>query len=295
MSRILIVAALAALVLAGCGGTSRPKGPPALVLVSNKDDDYALFGADADGKDAYRLSREKGDPSSAQGLFFQLQPAWSPDGRKLAFSSGRTGRAHIFLMNPDGSGTTQLTDATKGDEQPSWSPDGRRLVFNREGALFEAPVTGGPARRVGGGIGNAGDPAYSPDGRLIAYDYRRPGYKNREIYLMRSDGTGIRPLTSLGYVSALPAWSPDGKTIAFMSNLRGGTYQVYTIRVDGTHLEQVTTSPTDVIQPAWTPDGKSIGYVRDGAIWINTDGKDTQLTSGKDNDSDPAWRPPGPQ
>jgi Tol biopolymer transport system component len=295
MRRGLIVAALAALLVAGCGGASRPKGPPALVFVSTKDGDYAFFGAKADGSDSYRLTKEKGDPSTARGLFFQLQPAWSPDGEKIAFSSSRAGKPHIFVMNADGTGTTQLTNSAKADEQPSWSPDGKRIVFNREGALFEAPARGGPAHRVGKGTGSADGPAYSPDGKLIAYDYRRPGYENREIYVMRADGTGIRQLTHLEYVSSLPAWSPDGKTIAFMSNLRGGKYQIYTIRPDGTHLRQVTTSPSDVIQPSWTPDGKSIGYVREGAIWTDTDGTSKKLTSGKNNDSDPEWRPVPPK
>jgi TolB protein len=295
MRRVLLVAALAALLVAGCGGSSHPKGPPALVFVSTKDGDYALFGANADGSDPYRLSKEKGDPSTARGLFFQTQPAWSPDGNELAFSSARTGRPHIFVMNADGTGTRQVTDAAKGDEQPTWSPDGNRLVFNREGAIFEAPATGGAGHRIGKGPGNAGAPAYSPDGKLIAYDYRRPGYANRELYVMRPDGTGVRQLTHFGYVSALAAWSPDGKTLAFMSNVNGGTYQVYTIRRDGTHVQQVTFSKTDVIQPSWTPDGKSIGYVQDGAIWTNTGGENTQLTSGKNNDSDPEWRPVGPQ
>jgi len=86
--RLLSVAALAACVVAGCGGSSF-KGPPALVFVSVKDGDYAIFGAEADGSHARRLTKEKGDPSSPQGLFFQLQPAWSPDGQKIAFSSAR--------------------------------------------------------------------------------------------------------------------------------------------------------------------------------------------------------------
>ena len=287
------MAVAAALLASGCGGSS-PTGPPALVFVSVKDGDYAIFGADADGKHAYRLTKEKGDPSTANGLFFQVQPAWSPDGQKLAFSSGRDGTPHIFLMNADGTGTVRLTDTDQEDEQPSWSADGKRIAFSREGAIFEAQATGGPAHRIGHGLGNARDPAFSPDGKLIAYDYRNPGYSIREIYVMNADGTGIRKLTRLGAVSALPAWSPDGRTLAFQSNAGGPKYEIYTVDLNGGRPRSVTTSPIDAIQPAWKPDGTTIGFARDGAIWTSAAGKEKQLTSGKDDDSRPAWRPVQP-
>ncbi|HEY7692011.1 MAG TPA: hypothetical protein VH816_06670 [Gaiellaceae bacterium] len=293
MRRSWLVVALAACLVAGCGGSSF-KGPPALVFVSVKDGDYAIFGADADGSHARRLTKEKGDPSTPQGLFFQLQPAWSPDGRKIAFSSARDGTAHIFVMNADGSGTIRVTDTSKADQQPSWSGDGKRIVFSREGALFEAPAAGGPARRAVRGLGNAEDPAVSPDGKLIAYDYRKPGFETREIWVANADGTGARQVTRLNATSGIPAWSPDGRTLAFQSNLRDGRYEIYTIRLDGTRLRKMTTSPLDVIQPAWA-DATTIGYSRDGAIWTVSAGKQTQLTSGKDNDSRPAWRPVQPK
>jgi Tol biopolymer transport system component len=289
MRRLLLVAGAAALVLAGCGG-SAPKGPPAMVFVSVKDGDYAIFGADADGKHARRLTKEKGDPSSPAGLFFQLQPAWSPDGQKIAFSSARDGIAHIFVMNADGSGTTRLTDTEKGDEHPSWSADGKRIIFSREGALFAAPATGGKALRVGHGFGSAQDPAYSPDGKLIAYDYRKPGFQNTEIYVMNADGTGIRAVTKLGGSSGLPAWSPDGKTLAFQSNAKLDHFEIFSVALDGTHVHQVTASSVDVIQPAFTPDG-AIGFSRDGAIWIDDGKNETQLTSGKNVETNPVWNP----
>jgi Tol biopolymer transport system component len=295
--RVGVVVALAALLVAGCGGSSRPKGPPALIFVSVKDGDYAIFGAEADGSHAYRLTKEKGDPAIPGGLFFQVQPAWSPDGRKIAFSSGRDGTAHLFVMDTDGTGTRRLTDTDQGDEMPSWSADGKRIVFSREGAIFEIPAAGGTGHRVGHGTGNAQNPVFSPDGRRIAYDYRKPGFTNREIYVMNADGTGIRPVTNLRYVSGIPAWSPDGKTLAFQSNLRGKRFQIYTIGVDGRGLRQITQAPanTYAIQPAWTPDGKAVGYSRDGAIWTSENGTETQLTSGKNVDSKPAWRPLQPQ
>ncbi len=284
--------ALLALTLAGCGSRSNATRPPTLVFVSVKDGDYAIFGADADGSHARRLTKEKGDPTTPAGLFFQVQPAWSPDGEKIAFASARDGTPHIFVMNADGTGTKRLTDSDQEDEHPWWSSDGRRIVFSREGAIFEVPSTGGKAHRVGRGLGSDTSPAFSPDGRLIAYDYRRPGFPIRELYVMNADGTGIRQVTRLGEVSSLPAWSPDGKRLAFQSNARLGHYEIYTVDPDGRDLRRVTTSTIDATQPAWTPDG-AIGFVRDGAIWTSKAGAETQLTSGKDVDSSPAWRPAG--
>ena len=294
LRRTLPAAALAALLVAGCGGSSQPKSPSALLFVSVKDGDYAIFGANADGKHARRLTKEKGDPSTPTGLFFQVQPAWSPDAQKIVFSSGRDGTAHIFAMNADGTGTKRLTDSDKSDDHPSWSGDGSRIVFSREGALFEIPAAGGKAHRVGHGVGSATSPAFSPDGKLIAYDYRKPGNSIREVYVMNADGTGIRQVTRLSHVSGLPAWSPDGKTLAFQSNALGH-FEIYTVALDGTHLHQVTTSATDVIQPAWAPDGRTIAFSRDGAIWTDDGGTEKQLTSGDNVDSGPAWRPAQPQ
>jgi Tol biopolymer transport system component len=283
---VLALLLLAAL-LAGCG-SSVPNGPPALLFVSTKDGDYAIFGADANGEHVRRLTKEKGDAATREDLFFQVEPAWSPDGRSIAFTSLRDGTHHIYVMRADGTGTRRLTSGTKNDDHPSWSPDGRRIVFAREGALFVVPVAGGNPRRVGQGLGNAADPAWSPNGRLIAYDYRKPGFSIRELYVMRADGSAVRQLTRLRQVSALPAWSPDGKRIAFESNATGRT-EIYTVRPDGRDVRHVTRSDADAIQPAWSPDG-GLSFSRDGQIWVSADGEETKLTSGE-NDSNPAWRP----
>ena len=279
--------------LAGCGGSSQ-KEPPALLFVSTKDGDYAIFGADVQGKHERRLTKEKGDPSSPEGLYFQTEPAWSPDGAQIAFSSRRDGTAHIYVMRADGKDARRLTSTAKSDDHPSWSADGKRIVFGREGALFVVSASGGAARRVGRGFGNAADPAWSPNGKLIAYDYRMPGTPVRELYVMRVDGTHVRAVTKLGNVSAAPSWSPDGTRLAFQSNARLGRFEIYTIDLDGKGLRQVTRAATDVFEPAWSPDGKTLAFSRDGAIWVDTVSEQTQLTSGT-NDSSPAWRPVPPQ
>jgi Tol biopolymer transport system component len=286
----VLLPALAVALIAGCGGSSRPKGPPDLLFVSTRDGDYAIFGADAKGGHVHRLVDEKGDPSSPAGLFFQVEPAWSPDGSRIAFASKRDGTSHIYVMQADGSGTRRLTDTAKEDDHPSWSPDGTRIVFAREGALFAVPVAGGKARRVGRGFGNAADPAWSSSG-TIAYDYRAPGYSIRELWEMSGTGSGIRRVTALRHVSALPAWSADGRRLAFQSNARGSRYEIYTIGAGGSGLRQETGSDADAITPAWSPDGK-LTFSRDGAIWTkDTAGDETRLTSGDGNDVSPAWRP----
>ncbi len=283
---------LAAVALSGCGGGGgHPKGAPALVFVSTRDGDYAIFGADADAKGAYRLTKEKGDPSTPAGLFFQVDPAWSPDGRRIAFASRRDGTDHIYVMRADGTGARRITDSRQTDLHPSWSPDGRRIVFAREGALFVVPAAGGKARRVGHGLGNAADPAWSPDGKLIAYDYRQPGFTSREIWVMGSDGTHIRALTSFGRLSASPAWSPDGRRIAFHSDRDGTTNQIYSIGANGKGLRQLTHSTVDVFEPAWSPDGLRLVFAGGGALWLESAGQQTQLTSTDDNDASPAMNP----
>jgi TolB protein len=296
-ARIGVVVALAALLAAGCGGSSTPKGPPALVFVSVKEGDYAIYGADADGNHAYRLTEHEADTSTPEGLFWQNDPAWSPDGGEIAFTSNRDGRTHVFAMKADGTGTRPVTRTQHSDDHPTWSPDGRWIVFAREGAIYRVRESGGAARRIGKGLGAAADPTYSPDGRLIAYDYRQPGTAVREIYVMNDDGTNVRRITDLRDVSTGPAWSPDGKTLAFQSGAGGSHAEIYTVPVTGGTPKRVTTSTTDAIQPDWTPDGGGITFSRDGALvtLAVADGKETQLTSGDDNDSAPAWRPVPPK
>jgi Tol biopolymer transport system component len=284
---------LAVVVAAACGG-SGSKGPPDLLFVSTKDGDYAIFGADAEGKHARRLTKEKGDPSSPQGLYFQTEPTWSPDGTQIAFSSRRDGESHLYVMHADGTGARRLTNSSHPDDHPSWSPNGKRILFARGGALFVVPASGGAAHPVGRPLGEAADPAWSPDGTMIAYDYREPGTPIHELYVMRADGSGKRQLTKLQHVSGLPAWSPDGKRIAFQSDARLGHFEIYTIGADGKGLRQVSRATGDAFEPAWSPDGR-LSFSRDGAIWVDDNGTQSQLTSGKNNDSSPAWRPVSPQ
>src|SRR5205814_1770405 len=160
-----------------CGGSSAPR-KAVLVFVSTRDGDYALFGVDADGRHEWRLTKEKGDPATPSGLFFELQPAWSPSGGSIAFVSKRTGHFHVYVVGAAGSGFRQLTNGPDDDTGPAWSPDGRLIAFVRGGKLWTVATGGGTPRRLGHGVGgDARDPAWSPDGKLIAYDDGQPGIR----------------------------------------------------------------------------------------------------------------------
>ncbi len=281
------------LAAAGCGGSGDPGND--LLVVSTRDGDYAIFGMDADGGSQGRLTDERGDTSTAAGIEFQVEPAWSPDGARVAFASAREGSFDIYVMDADGNGTTRLTTSKENDRRPTWSPDGTRIAFARnvdESRLFVMNADGTGARRVTDDAAPESEPAWSPDGAWIAYTRRQPGTEVREIWLVRPDGSEQRPLTRLRGVAYTPAWSPDGERVAFSADRGDDRYDIWTIGVDGTGLRRATPAGVDAFEPAWSPDGELLAFSRDGAIVaVDAAGNETQLTDPENNDSSPAWNP----
>jgi len=285
---------LAALLVAGCGSK---QGPTDVAFVSTRDGDYAIYGMAADGGQVRRLTQEKGDPATPRGLVFQIQPAWSPDGERIAFASRRDGQGHLFVMNADGSGTKRLTSGAVEDANPSWSSDGTRIVFERGVAaqLYVMGAGGENPQRVTDELVNEADPAWSPDGRWIAYVRRTPGTSIKEIWLVRPDGSDRHQLTHLRASSSAPAWSPGSRRIAFSSDKRGRIPAIYTVSLDGkAPHELASAAASGAFDPAWSPDGKTIAFWSDGSIYtVPLSGGAQQITSGQ-NDSSPAWRPVQP-
>ena len=230
-------------------------------------------------------------------------PAWSPDGRRIAFVSNRDGDWEIYVMNADGSGVTQLTHNSVLDVSPAWSPDGRRIAFTsiRDGGDWEIYVMnadGSDVTKLTYTYHNEGSPAWSPDGRRIAFHFDRDG--NDEIYVMNADGSSITQLTHNYHNAGRPAWSPDGRRIAFASD-RYGDDEIYVMNADGSDVTPLTHNSNGDWEPAWSPDGRLIAFVsrrRDytGKIYVmNPDGPGiAQLTHNlKYEVSDPAWSPDG--
>jgi Tol biopolymer transport system component len=281
------------LLVTGCGSS----GPPGdeIAFVSSRDGDYAVFGMEADGSDQGRLTNEKSDSSTVEGVEFQTDPAWSPDGTRIAFASARAGSFDIYVMNADGTGTKRLTTSKANDQGPTWSPDGRRIAFSRSsdgGHVWLMNADGTGAQRLTDELAAEGEPAWSPDGRWIAYTRRESGSDLREIWIARPDGSGRQNVTKLDAKSYAPAWSPDSKRLAFSADRDGVRYDIYTIGVDGKNLRRTVRSGEDAFEPAWSPDGNEIAFSRDGAIvTVDAEGIEKQLTDPGDNDSSPAWNP----
>lgn len=297
--RLIVGCALGAaltLALGACGGGGEVAPRPDLLAVSTREGDYAIYAMNADGGRQVRLSEESGDPSSARGLFFQIEPAWSPDGSRIAFASKRSGTFDIYVMNADGTGTTRLTSTKEDDSHPTWSPDGLRIAFARSpGDIFVMSADGSRARRISDQE-EEDEPAWSPDGTWIAYTRRTRGTPIREVWLLRPDGSGQHAVTKQGAVATAPAWSPDSARIAFSSNRDGELFAVFTVSVAGGSLRKVATTAEGMFEPSWSPDGRTIAFAEGGAIYSVElgRGEPQRLTDTANNDSSPDWNPRPP-
>lgn len=217
---------------------------------------YEVFSMNPDGTEQVNLSD---NPIS------DLVPAWSADGKRIAWTRGFYDNYEIWSMNADGTDQRNLSNAPQPDIHPGWAPDGSKIAF----ATDRDEVHG--------------------------------FYSDFDIWLMNPDGTGQESFTSNlieDIQDVAPAWSPDGTRIAFAHGVveaRG----IYVIDV-ATKTTQVLTSGTDRDDnPSWSPDGSKLAFdsrrTGDGDIYVmNADGSGlAQLTGGPLRDADPAWSPDG--
>jgi Tol biopolymer transport system component len=287
---LLAVVACLATLAAGCGGGGSPR--PDLLLDSTRDGDYAIFAMNADGSRQKRLTKTEVNTLSPKGLFFQTDPAWSPNGRSIAFSSKRSGSFDIYVMRRDGSGTRSVTSTAADDLHPTWSPNGQWIAFERGRKIYAVHPNGSELHAISRGFPGDTDPAWSPDGKWIAFVRRVAGGPVREIWVMRPDGRDAHGVTNLHGSSINPAWSPDGKRIAFASNIVASLYDLYVVTPANGRVHRLTREGPDTFEPAWSPDGSTIAFAQDGSIMtVDLQGKTSKLTDGKNNDSSPAWNP----
>jgi TolB protein len=208
---------------------------------------------DYDGYGARQFSR---DGSIA------LFPSFSPDGRRLAYVSYRNGYPNIITRSSDGLllSATQFRATTSS---PAISPNGQ-LAFSssKDGDSMEIYVSGldGSGARRLTNTRNAVNisPRWNPrTGREIAFISDRGGAP--QVYVMDASGGNERPLLKLGGQMDSPAWSPDGRFIAFTWNGGGGTFNIYLADVASAQVLRLTNEGRNE-QPAWSPDGRHLAF-----------------------------------
>jgi Tol biopolymer transport system component len=293
MRKNLIVIAVAfAVVLGGATVAAHATYPGAAGRIafpsSGTGGNIDVYTALPGGGDQRRLTDAKG---------FDGCPAYSPDGRTIAFCSERRGKFEIWLMDGDGRGQRQLTRRRYDALWPDFSPDGRRVAFQTSDGspaavdIYVVPVTGGKPRRFTGAPGDDQYPAFSPDGKTIAFVSQRKG--TPQIWLMNaSDGHNQRQLTrDAAAKNENPDWSPDGRRIAYQA-----AGDIWVMNPDGSARRNLTRSRDREFGVAWSPDGRKIAYVRrlggqKRLFVMNADGSGKRPLGGPGNQLVPAWQP----
>src|SRR5919112_1066143 len=272
-------------------GTTRAAFPGEngkIAFIRDSGSDAHIFTINPDGSELtkiYTTPRHDGSP------------AWSADGQKLAFDGLRNGNWDVYTIYADGSHLKRITTSSAGDFSPSWSPNGERIAFFRQrgergpntvcqSCIYTIKADGTGSKRLTAHRGFTSDPAWSPNGKKIAFS-------NGNIYKMNSaDGTNKRNLTKTSKIyENEPNWSPDGKKIAFSTqNPNTGDLNVHTMNADGTNQKK-RTGRAGGWAPAWSPDGTKIAFLRGYHIYkMNPNGTGLRKLTSQYSDV-PDWQP----
>jgi TolB protein len=262
-----------------------------------------IYTITSDGKVLKRLTKNSYD---------EAFPAFSPNGRRIAFTSNRPKLRDydIFTMNTGGRGVMNLThDSGFNEREPAWSPDGTKIAFSRLNNIFVRNADGtNEIQLTEEGTGENGQPSWSPDGSKILFtrrcDISLPECFGIDLWVMNADGTDERRFSTDPLIQACRGtaadWSPDGTKIVFVCEPAEGNGGIYVVNADGSGLTRLTTSIARIgdTWPVWSPNGRKIAFVRhtDGPndlYVMRADG--TNITNYTNtpgaNENTPSWQP----
>jgi Tol biopolymer transport system component len=266
LSLLAVLALVASLVLGGPAQGTFP-GPNGRIAFADFGTGQ-LYSINPDGTGLRQLTHV-----AAPGV--ADQPDWSPDGRRIAFSSDLSGEPRLYVMDRDGSRQRLVFSDLSGyaDFIPKYTPDGSRLIFARcrdVCAIYSVRVDGTHLQaltRFKVGINEAVDfdPSVAPDGRRIAFVRFNAGGIQAQVYVMRADGSGAHPITPPALEAFAPDWTPDGRHLLVASNCCRLGSAIYRVNPDGSGLTRLTRPqfPHNDILPSASPQGDRVAFSSD--------------------------------
>ena len=236
------------------------------------DGSRVVFVRDVKGHEQLFVTTPSGRPTRVTGADMggcgcgSFDPAWSPDGREIAFAGiGLSGNQDIYVVDVGAGTTRRITRDPSVDGMPTWSPDGRTIAFTRgqqaHAALWIVDLSNGRLRLVTNREGGD-DPAWSPDGATIAFSGSAANASGSDLWLVHPDGSGLRRLADAAVQDASPTWSPDGSHIAFAAFRSDARPPVTDIDVVDVGTGHVVVLASGLDDPAWSPAGTSILALR---------------------------------
>jgi TolB protein len=183
-------------------------------------------------------------------------PSWSPDGSQIVFSSSMAGNPELYVTDVNGGRPKRLTNSNGANMSASWNPKtGQTIAFvsDRGGVpqIYSMNADGTSVSKYDlPDMGYVIDPAWSPNGQILAFSWRRPS-GNYDIYVMEAATGKTLEITRDSGRNERPSWAPDGRHIVFEST-RGGSRQIWTMLADGSQPHQLTTTGHNE-SPNWSP------------------------------------------